>query len=141
RDLNALGGLAKLMPFTAIFTLIAALSIAGTPPFNGFMSKWMIYQSTFLSGNGLLVFFGVMALFISAATLASFIKFYTTAFGGEPTKLTQNVKEVSSSMLIAKGFLASLCLLLGLIPALILPLLLSPGKALANVDLSGLITT
>ncbi|NJE11524.1 proton-conducting transporter membrane subunit [Thermococcus sp. LS2] len=141
RDLNALGGLAKLMPFTAIFTLIAAMSIAGEPPFNGFMSKWMIYQSTFLSGNGLLVFLGVMALFISAATLASFIKFYTTAFGGEPTKLTQNVTEVSSPMLVAKGFLASLCLLLGLVPALILPLLLSPGKALANVDLSGLITT
>ncbi len=141
RDLNSLGGLAKLMPFTAIFTLIAAMSIAGEPPFNGFMSKWMIYQSTFLSGNGLLVFLGVMALFISAATLASFIKFYTTAFGGEPTKLTQDVKEVSSSMLIAKGFLASLCLLLGLVPALILPLLLSPGSALTDANLTSWITT
>ncbi|HIP89127.1 MAG TPA: hydantoin racemase [Thermococcus paralvinellae] len=141
RDLNALGGLAKLMPFTAIFTLIAAMSIAGAPPFNGFMSKWMIYQSTFLSNNGLIVFLGVMALFISAATLASFIKFYTTAFGGEPTELTKDVKEVSSPMLMAKGFLASLCLVLGLVPALILPLLLSPGKDLTHKDLAGWITT
>ncbi|AHF80870.1 proton-conducting transporter transmembrane domain-containing protein [Thermococcus paralvinellae] len=141
RDLNTLGGLAKLMPFTAIFTFIAAMSIAGTPPFNGFMSKWMIYQSTFLSNNGLIVFFGVMALFISAATLASFIKFYTTAFGGEPTELTKDVKEVSSQMLIAKGFLASLCLVLGLVPALILPLLLSPGSDLTGVELANWITT
>lgn len=141
RDLNKLRGLARVMPLTAIFTLVAAMSIAGTPPFNGFMSKWLIYQSTFLSNNGLIVFLGVMALFISAATLASFIKFYTTAFGGEPTEFTKDAEEVPSPMLIAKGFLASLCLLFGLVPGLILPILLSPGAALAGIDVSGLTDT
>ncbi|WP_297439424.1 proton-conducting transporter membrane subunit, partial [Thermococcus sp.] len=134
--LNRLKGLARVMPFTAIFTFIAAMSIAGTPPFNGFMSKWLIYQSTFLSGNGLIVFLGVMALFISAATLASFLKFYTTAFGGEPEDITANAKEVPFPMLLGKGLLASLCLLLGLVPGLILPLLLSPGEALSGVKAS-----
>ena len=136
RDLNRLKGLARVMPFTAIFTFIAAMSIAGTPPFNGFMSKWLIYQSTFLSGNGLIVFLGVMALFISAATLASFLKFYTTAFGGEPEDITANAKEVPFPMLLGKGLLASLCILLGLVPGLILPLLLSPGEALSGVKAS-----
>jgi len=105
------------------------------------MSKWMIYQGTFLSGNGLLAFCGVMALFISAATLASFVKFYTTAFGGVPTALTENTKEVPLSMLLGKGFLAALCLLLGLIPSLVIPLLIAPGKTLTGVDLSGWIST
>jgi len=141
RELNILGGLAKLMPLTALFTFIAAMSIAGEPPFNGFMSKWMIYQGTFLSGNGLLAFCGVMALFISAATLASFVKFYTTAFGGVPTALTENAEEVPASMLLGKGFLAALCLLFGLIPSSIIPLLLAPGKTLTGVDLSGWIST
>ena len=141
RELNVLGGLAKLMPLTALFTFIAAMSIAGEPPFNGFMSKWMIYQGTFLSGDGLLVFCGVMALFISAATLASFVKFYTTAFGGVPTKVTENAEEVPSSMLVGKGFLATLCLLFGLIPSSIIPLLLAPGKVLTGTDLSGWIST
>ncbi len=141
RELNILGGLAKLMPLTALFTFIAAMSIAGEPPFNGFMSKWMIYQGTFLSNDGLLVFCGIMALFISAATLASFVKFYTTAFGGRPTAVTENAEEVPSSMLIGKGFLAALCLLFGLIPSSIIPLLLSPGKALTGVDLSKWIST
>lgn len=141
RELNILGGLAELMPLTALFTFIAAMSIAGEPPFNGFMSKWMIYQGTFLSGNGLLVFCGVMALFISAATLASFVKFYTTAFGGVPTALTENAEEVPASMLLGKGFLAALCLLFGLIPSSIIPLLLAPGKTLTGVDLSGWIST
>ncbi|ALM75672.1 proton-conducting transporter transmembrane domain-containing protein [Thermococcus barophilus] len=129
RDLNKLKGLGKLMPVTAIFTFIAAMSIAGAPPFNGFMSKWLIYQTTFLSGNGLIVFFGVMALFISAATLASFIKFYTTAFGGEPEEITKDAREVPFPMLLGKGILALLCVLLGVVPGVILPLLTSPGKA------------
>ena len=43
-NLDKLGGLAKLMPITFTACLIAALSISGVPPFNGFVSKWMIYQ-------------------------------------------------------------------------------------------------
>ncbi|AEH24788.1 proton-conducting transporter transmembrane domain-containing protein [Pyrococcus yayanosii] len=141
KDLNKLAGLAKLMPVTALFTFVAAMSIAGVPPFNGFMSKWMIYQATFLSRNVIIVIFGIFALFISSATLASFLKFYTTAFGGEPNELTKEAKEVPSEMLIAKGLLALLCLLFGLIPSSVVPLLVSPGKILSGSDISGWLTT
>ena len=44
RNLSNVGGLSQLMPITAFTTVIASLSIAGLPPFNGFSSKWMIYQ-------------------------------------------------------------------------------------------------
>ncbi|MFA4668862.1 proton-conducting transporter membrane subunit [Pyrococcus kukulkanii] len=140
KDLNKLAGLAKLMPVTAVFTFVAAMSIAGVPPFNGFMSKWMIYQATFLSRN-IIVIFGIFALFISSATLASFLKFYTTAFGGEPNELTKEAKEVPIEMLIAKGLLALLCILFGLIPSSVVPLLASPGRILGGADLTGWLTT
>ncbi|HIP57340.1 MAG TPA: hydantoin racemase [Ignisphaera aggregans] len=130
RDLNVIGGLARYMPYTAALTLIAALSIAGVPPFNGFVSKWLIYESTFLSGNGILVFCGVMALFISAATLASFIKFYTTAFGGVPKVES---REVPSSMLFGKSILAALCIITGVIPITVLNLLLAASKTIAPI--------
>ena len=45
--LEKLGGLARKMPQTAALFLIGAFSISGIPPFNGFYSKWLIYQATF----------------------------------------------------------------------------------------------
>ena len=54
-DLGKLGGLSKKMPHTTVLFLIGAASISGVPPFNGFASKWMIYQATYMkaveSGN------------------------------------------------------------------------------------------
>ncbi len=134
RDLNRLGGLGRLMPVTALFTFIAAMSIAGVPPFNGFMSKWLIYQSTFLSRSGWFVLFGVSALFISATTLASFIKFYTAQFGGDRGEAVGDVGDVPVGMLAGKGILASLCVLFGILPGLVLPLLTSPGTAVTGVS-------
>ena len=123
RDLNILGGLNKIMPWTALFTLIAFLSIAGVPPFNGFMSKWLIYEVTFSSANSLLAFYGIMALFISAVTLALFIKFYTAAFTGELKVEVKERAEVPRSMLTSMGILAIICILWGVVPVLIVPLL------------------
>ena len=50
-DLDRLGGLAKMMPVTFIACTVAALSISGIPPLNGFASKWMIYQGIIVSGG------------------------------------------------------------------------------------------
>jgi hypothetical protein len=49
-NLDKLGGLSKKMPKTSICFLIGAFSISGLPPFNGFVSKWMIYQAAFEHG-------------------------------------------------------------------------------------------
>ena len=131
RDLNVLGGLGKLMPLTSLFTLIAALSIAGVPPFNGFLSKWLIYETTFSSMNGVLMFFGMLALFISAATLASFIKFYTVAFTGEVKVKVEG--EVPQSMLIGMAILAVACIIWGVLPVTIIPLLSSTAQTLTYI--------
>ncbi|MFA5778832.1 MAG: proton-conducting transporter membrane subunit [Elusimicrobiota bacterium] len=87
-DLEKLGGLSKLMPLTFFATLIAALSISGVPPFNGFFSKWMIYQGLIQQmADGrrqmAVIFFLVAAMFGSALTLASFIKVIHSVFLGQ----------------------------------------------------------
>ena len=120
-DLNSLGGLSKYMPYTAALTLVGGLSIAGVPPLNGFVSKWLIYESTFLSGNGILVFCGVLALFVSAMTVAYFLKLYSSIFEGKPK--IPKVSEVPKSMIVGKAILAALCIVTGLLPVVIVKLL------------------
>jgi formate hydrogenlyase subunit 3/multisubunit Na+/H+ antiporter MnhD subunit len=85
-DVDSLGGLSKTMPFTFIATLIAAFSFSGVPPFNGFFSKWMIYQGIVntASTNNLWIIWLTAAMFGSALTLASFIKLLYSVFLGQP---------------------------------------------------------
>jgi hydrogenase-4 component B len=122
KDLNKLGGLWSLMPVTAVTALAASLSISGIPPFNGFASKWMIYQVSILGGIKLPLFIvcGVAAIFISAVTMASFIKFFSTAFLGDmPAELDKIKKKgVSLNMKVSQVILSLFCLLLGLLPVL-----------------------
>jgi len=120
KDLNKLGGLMKLMPVTAVVAGIASLSIAGMPAFSGFASKWTIISSNILAGSRImfLVIFGIIALFISAVTLASYVKFFgmTFASSGVEWTVAKKIKEVPATMLIPKLILAVLCLVQGLFP-------------------------
>ncbi|MEK7198898.1 MAG: proton-conducting transporter membrane subunit, partial [Bacteroidota bacterium] len=51
-DIDKLGGLGKRMPHTAFLFLIAALAICGLPPFNGFVSEFLIYNGLFTGLHG-----------------------------------------------------------------------------------------
>ncbi|OHD63950.1 MAG: hypothetical protein A2176_15110 [Spirochaetes bacterium RBG_13_51_14] len=122
KDLNKLGGLMKLMPVTAVVAGIASLSIAGMPSFSGFASKWTIISSDVLAGSQMmfLVMFGIVALFTSAITLASYVKFFgmTFASSGVEWNVSHTIREVPATMLIPKIILAVLCMLQGLLPFL-----------------------
>jgi len=117
-DLSKLGGLAKVMPITFITCLIAALAISGVPPLNGFVSKWMVYQSIIDVGKGgdkLWLIWLVAAMFGSALTLASFTKLIHAVFLGQgASKREPEVKEVSPAMWIPMGVLALLCVVFGI---------------------------
>ena len=89
-NLDKLGGLARAMPITFVTCLIAALSISGVPPFNGFVSKWMVYQGIIQFGvhsSGFIAKFWIIfllaAMFGSALTLASFMKLIHATFLGQ----------------------------------------------------------
>ncbi len=118
-DLDKLGGLAKLMPITFFTCLIAALSISGIPPFNGFVSKWMIYQGILKlgkNGDKLWIIWLIAAMFGSALTLASFMKLIHATFLGSPSTNTYSPspkKEVHWTMWLPMIALAGLCIIFG----------------------------
>ena len=120
RDLNKVGGLMRLMPFTAATAIIASLSISGIPPFNGFSSKLLIFESSIISGIGSpqFIILGLVAIFISAVTLASFLKFLNSAFLGKLyiEGMADIHGDVPLSMKIPQGILAFLCILFGVVP-------------------------
>ncbi|MCL6519526.1 MAG: hypothetical protein K6T99_06800 [Armatimonadetes bacterium] len=124
RDLNRMGGLGTIMPITMGAAVVASLSIAGIPPFSGFASKWLIYQSAFQGGIRMPLFLalGLIAMFISIATLASFMKLLGAIFLGQPAECTRRARgEVPVAMRVPQVALAVVCVILGIAP--ILPLI------------------
>ena len=120
-NLDEMGGLGKVMPATFIMALIGALSISGIPPFNGFFSKWMIYQGLLEKASTIppvyqiwLLFCILLAIFGSALTLASFMKFIHAIFLGRRTAEHDKVKEAPANQWIATGLLSILCISFGI---------------------------
>jgi formate hydrogenlyase subunit 3/multisubunit Na+/H+ antiporter MnhD subunit len=118
-DLDRLGGLAKALPITFIVCTVAALSISGIPPLNGFASKWMIYQGIISSGESggmAWVIWLAIAMLGSALTLASFVKVLHATFLCKPSlEIRQlNIRERSINMLMPMVILAVLCVVFGI---------------------------
>lgn len=121
-ELDALGGLAKSMPITYISCLVASLAISGVPPFNGFVSKWMIYQGLVsqLQATGyrlqaITILCLAAAMFGSGLTLASFMKLIHATFLGQHlnTLKPKNLNEVPWTMWLPCIILAAFCILFG----------------------------
>lgn len=131
-DLNKMSGLSKKMPFTTIAFIIGAAAISGLPPFNGFTSKWLIYQST-LDANMWPV--TMVAIVVSAMTLASFVKVIHCAFFGPERKENKNVSEVTLSMKIPMAVLSILCIVFGVFSKLVIKDILKPVvKSVRNIS-------
>jgi multicomponent Na+:H+ antiporter subunit A len=132
-DISDLGGLSAAMPVTFASALVFAMSISGVPPFNGFASKWMIYQGIIESGSGAgissqlwIVWLG-LAVLGSALTLASFVKFIGGIFLGRRDPALAGVREVPVLMWLPMALLALLCVFLGVFATgLVIPKLFTP---------------
>lgn len=129
-DLDKLGGLARAMPVTFFSFTIAALAISGVPPLNGFISKWLVYQSFVELGRTqpFFLIFLVAGAFGSVLTLASFLKLTHSLFLGRRPKPLEGVKEVSFTGWFPPLLMALVCIAFGLF-AFRLPLryLVSPA--------------
>lgn len=134
-DLDKLGGLSKRMPRTTLLFLIGAASISGIPPFNGFGSKWMIYQALFAkageTGNIFFVLVCVVALITSVLTLASFVKVAQSVFFGQLPGSYRNTKECPFAMRLPMWVLAVFCTVLGLFPGQFSQWVLRPAAGAA----------
>jgi hydrogenase-4 component B len=128
RDLDALGGLSKRMPWTAFCFLVGALSISALPPFNGFASEWLTLQtmlrSAELSSVGVKVVFALCGagLAITAAmAVTCFVKAFGMGFlGVSRSARAERATEAGRSMTAPMGLLAAFCLLLGVLPTFVI---------------------
>jgi multicomponent Na+:H+ antiporter subunit D len=92
--------------------VVAAAAISGLPPFNGFVSKWMIYESSFAVHPIL----PAVAMITSVLTLASFVKVFQAAFLGPAKAKFVAVREVPPGMLAGMAVMTVMVLLLTLFP-------------------------
>jgi len=110
--LKDMGGLRKYMPITNITFLIAALAIAGVPPFAGFFSKDEILVAAY-EHNKLIYFIGI---FVAGLTAFYMFRIYFGIFWGKDTKYEHSPHESPISMTFPLMFLALLSIVGGFIP-------------------------
>jgi len=131
RDLDRLGGIARRMPWTSALFLVGVLSISALPPLNGFVSEWLtlqtILRSTLLSSTAVKIVFAVSgALLALTAGLAvtCFVKIFAMGFLGMPrSEGAAQAAEVSLGTRAPLALLAALCVVLGVLPTYIIPVL------------------
>jgi len=112
RDLKETGGLASKMPLTCATNLVASMSIAGIPPFNGFWSKLIIIVAAVEAGR---FGYAICAVFASILTLASFMKVMKYGFYGKLSDKFKQIREVPLFMKISVVALAFICLVGGVL--------------------------
>jgi multicomponent Na+:H+ antiporter subunit A len=127
RDVTILGGLGRAMPVTAIAGGIAALSMAGFPPFIGFIGKELKYAGAIAVQEApYLVSVAVLtanALMFAAAGIVAWKPFWRPAAGPLP----ETPHEAPWQMLAGPVILAAAGVAFGLAPALIAVTLIEPG--------------
>jgi len=139
RDMNRMGGLIKRLPRTALFFLVGAIAISGIPPFNGFVSEWLLLQSL-LPGVGfpqpvpaalMMLTVGMLAL-TSGLAVAGFVKAFGITFLAIPrSHEAEHANEAPLSMQTGMALLVIACVVLGLAPFAVMPML---GQAIAGLD-------
>jgi hydrogenase-4 component B len=139
REIDHLGGLAKVMPRTALAFLVGAVAICGLPPLNGFVSEFLIYLGQFhtLGGADGTSFVGAafaapaLAL-IGALAVACFVKVYGAVFLGRArSDHARHAHESPAAMVGPMGVLAGCCVVIGLAPGLVAP---AVGRAVSAWD-------
>jgi hydrogenase-4 component B len=144
RNMEHLGGLIKTMPKTAGIFLVGAIAIGGLPPFNGFVSEFIIY-SGLIEGVHASSLSQILLFVISLAGLSvigglsvlTFTKTFGTIFLGQArTELHHKPHEVSNQMLIPQFIIIGVMLSVAFIPQFYMGII---GLALSGMNNSLLI--
>ncbi|MCQ2374428.1 MAG: hypothetical protein MJ069_00790 [Salinivirgaceae bacterium] len=124
-DIEHFGGLIRKMPQTAMLFLLASLAICGLPPFNGFVSEFLIYNGLFDGINSIQGSGRTVALALSMAGLAligglaimCFTKAFGTIFLGQPrAKLHSEPKEFGFVRLFPMYMAGGMIVAIGIAP-------------------------
>ena len=142
RDIRKMGGLASKMPWTAVSSTIAALSIAGAPPFACFISEFLIFVGAFqvingsagISGDSFYIIPTALMLIATVLSLAYMLRFTSNVFFGQPKEEEPTVEgavgkeekhgfEVPNYMKLSFVILAVLIVLVGIYPTFFINLI------------------
>jgi hydrogenase-4 component B len=130
-NLDELGGLMKRLPALGSFFLVGAFAIAALPPFNGFVSEWLLLESLLrvveipdIPVRITFALSGALLALTSGLALTCFIMLPGSALMGLP-RSTQaaSAKKAPLTVVLPMGLLALLALLLGLAATLVIPVL------------------
>lgn len=116
-DLNHLGGLVVRMPLSFLVMLLGIIGLAGLPPMNGFVSKWMVYRSLMINGHPLLF---VATVIGTLGTILSVYKLLHNTFLGQLRTEHEQIREAPWSMTIPMLVLCVIAFATGAAPGLIL---------------------
>lgn len=123
-DMEKLGGLIKKMPSTGLVFLIAAIGICGLPPFNGFISEFLIYSGLIegvkIHNTNEMILFSVSLAGLSVIgglSILTFTKSFGTVFLGNARKqLPVEPHEVSLQMIVPQYAIIALMISVAIFP-------------------------
>ena len=122
RDLRKLSGVWQLLPFTATLTMVTAAAMAGVPLTNGFLSKEMFFTELLANLNGpVLVLAAIIATFAGIFAVTYSVRLmHGVFFDGPLGEQVPNKEghEPPIGMRAPAIFLAILCIVVGIFPAL-----------------------
>jgi len=135
--IEQMGGLMKRMQITGVTFLIGSIAICGLPPFNGFISEFIIYYGAFhgvKSQDSTFIFTTLVILslcIIGGLAIACFTKVMGIVFLGEPrTEKAAKAKPAGPAINAVMIILATLCALIGLFPQVIIPIVMRAAVTL-----------
>ncbi|QLK62051.1 proton-conducting membrane transporter [Enterobacteriaceae bacterium Kacie_13] len=143
KDMEKLGGMARLMPWTAVAMLIALMSMAALPPLNGFASEWLLYQSLFqLSGSHVFItrllgpLLAVGLALTGALALMCIAKVFGVTFLGAPrSQAAADATPAPLPMTLATMLLALLCVIFGIASPWLIPHFSAVAASVLNAPL------
>lgn len=120
RSMSNLGGIARKMPYTATFAMIAVLTMIGVPPTSGFMAEWILFTGALQTGTENMDSFRVVlfsfAILTTILTSSYLLVMYKKIFFGKISPRFEKLRDVNRYAIIPMAFIASLTLFLGAYP-------------------------
>ena len=120
RSMSNLGGIARKMPYTATFAMIAVLTMIGVPPTTGFMAEWIMFTGALQTGTENMDSFRVVlfsfAILTTILTSSYLLVMYKKIFFGKISSRFEKLRDVNKYAIIPMAFMASLSLFLGVYP-------------------------
>lgn len=142
RSMDRLGGIIRVLPALSVVFLVGCLAISAIPPFNGFVSEWMILQSLLRSAavaspavRLIFALCGAALALTAALAVTCFVKTYAMTFLGiRRSAPSPQESEGSRKARFSLVLLAVCCLLLGILPTYVIPVLNQAVEPLAGAS-------